>query len=79
MPRNDCKIPTEERGVEEIAHRSRGTPRVALRLLRRVRDYAQVRAPRVLSPARLLTKQWAYWALMPRLDEIRPYGAWYDL
>jgi Holliday junction DNA helicase RuvB len=31
-------------GVEEIAKRSRGTPRVALRLLRRVRDYAEVRA-----------------------------------
>ena len=31
-------------GVDEIAHRARGTPRVALRLLRRVRDYAQVRA-----------------------------------
>lgn len=31
-------------GAEEIARRSRGTPRVANRLLRRVRDYAQVRA-----------------------------------
>ena len=31
-------------GVDEIACRARGTPRVALRLLRRVRDYAQVRA-----------------------------------
>jgi len=31
-------------GVLEIASRSRGTPRVALRMLRRVRDYAQVRA-----------------------------------
>ncbi|MCB0080204.1 MAG: Holliday junction branch migration DNA helicase RuvB, partial [Caldilineaceae bacterium] len=31
-------------GAEEIARRSRGTPRVALRLLRRVRDYAEVRA-----------------------------------
>jgi Holliday junction DNA helicase RuvB len=31
-------------GVDEIARRARGTPRVALRLLRRVRDYAQVRA-----------------------------------
>ena len=31
-------------GIEEIALRARGTPRVALRLLRRVRDYAQVRA-----------------------------------
>jgi Holliday junction DNA helicase RuvB len=31
-------------GAEEIARRSRGTPRVANRLLRRVRDYAEVRA-----------------------------------
>lgn len=31
-------------GIEEIARRARGTPRVALRLLRRVRDFAQVRA-----------------------------------
>lgn len=31
-------------GAEEIARRSRGTPRVALRLLRRVRDFAEVRA-----------------------------------
>ena len=31
-------------GVDEISQRGRGTPRVALRLLRRVRDYAQVRA-----------------------------------
>jgi Holliday junction DNA helicase RuvB len=34
----------DEDGVREIARRARGTPRVALRLLRRVRDYAQVRA-----------------------------------
>lgn len=37
-------IQAEDAGVQEIARRSRGTPRVALRLLRRVRDYAQVRA-----------------------------------
>jgi Holliday junction DNA helicase RuvB len=37
-------ITTEVDGVEEIAKRSRGTPRVALRLLRRVRDFAEVRA-----------------------------------
>jgi Holliday junction DNA helicase RuvB len=34
----------EAGGTEEIARRSRGTPRIANRLLRRVRDYAQVRA-----------------------------------
>ena len=37
-------VPTEPAGVHEIALRARGTPRVALRLLRRVRDFAQVRA-----------------------------------
>jgi holliday junction DNA helicase RuvB len=37
-------INTDEGGIEEIACRARGTPRVALRLLRRVRDFAQVRA-----------------------------------
>ena len=37
-------IAIEETGVVEIARRSRGTPRVANRLLRRVRDFAQVRA-----------------------------------
>ena len=37
-------VPAEETGVIEIARRSRGTPRVANRLLRRVRDYAEVRA-----------------------------------
>ncbi len=37
-------IPLEESGAREIAGRSRGTPRIANRLLRRVRDYAQVRA-----------------------------------
>jgi holliday junction DNA helicase RuvB len=38
------EVPIDEAGAAEIAQRSRGTPRVALRLLRRVRDYAQVRA-----------------------------------
>jgi len=35
-------------GAEEIAHRSRGTPRIANRLLRRVRDFAQVKAEGVI-------------------------------
>ncbi len=43
------KIPAEPGGAEEIARRSRGTPRVANRLLRRVRDYAQVRAGGVIT------------------------------
>jgi len=37
-------ITMDEPGAEEIARRSRGTPRVANRLLRRVRDFAEVRA-----------------------------------
>jgi holliday junction DNA helicase RuvB len=36
-------------GAEEIARRSRGTPRIANRLLRRVRDYAEVRADGVIT------------------------------
>jgi holliday junction DNA helicase RuvB len=42
-------VPIEPDGTIELARRSRGTPRVALRLLRRVRDYAQVRATGVIS------------------------------
>jgi len=38
------ELATETDGAREIARRSRGTPRIANRLLRRVRDYAQVRA-----------------------------------
>jgi holliday junction DNA helicase RuvB len=37
-------VPIEREAAAELAARSRGTPRVANRLLRRVRDYAQVRA-----------------------------------
>jgi holliday junction DNA helicase RuvB len=37
-------VPIDAAGTTEIAKRSRGTPRVANRLLRRVRDYAQIRA-----------------------------------
>ena len=37
-------IETDEGGAQEIARRSRGTPRIANNLLRRVRDYAQMRA-----------------------------------
>jgi Holliday junction DNA helicase RuvB len=38
------EVPAEAEGIREIARRARGTPRVALRLLKRVRDFAQVRA-----------------------------------
>jgi Holliday junction DNA helicase RuvB len=45
----DAKIAPD--GAGEIAHRSRGTPRIANRLLRRVRDYAQVKGDGVVSEA----------------------------
>ena len=48
-------VEADEEGVDEISRRGRGTPRVALRLLRRVRDYAQVRADGVIS--RLVAQQ----------------------
>ena len=37
-------VPLDDDGAREIARRSRGTPRIANRLLRRVRDYAQIKA-----------------------------------
>ena len=45
------QIGIEEGGVSEIARRARGTPRVANRLLKRVRDYAQVRADGMITRA----------------------------
>jgi len=42
-------VPIEREGAAEIAQRSRGTPRIANRLLRRVRDYAQVRGDGVIT------------------------------
>lgn len=44
-------IPIEEEGIREIAMRSRRTPRIANRLLRRVRDFAQVEADGVITHA----------------------------
>jgi Holliday junction DNA helicase RuvB len=41
-------IQAEAEGIDEISRRARGTPRVALRLLRRVRDFAQVRGDGVI-------------------------------
>jgi Holliday junction DNA helicase RuvB len=38
------RIPVDDAGALEIARRSRGTPRIANRLLRRVRDFAEVKA-----------------------------------
>ena len=37
------RVPIDEEGAVELARRSRGTPRLANRILKRVRDYAQVR------------------------------------
>lgn len=37
------EVPIDEAGAMEVARRSRGTPRIANRLLRRVRDYAQIK------------------------------------
>ena len=42
-------VPIEEAGAMEIARRSRGTPRIANRMLRRVRDFAQVMAGGVIT------------------------------
>lgn len=46
---NIMGIETEPDGVHEVAKRSRGTPRIANRLLRRVRDYAQVKSDGILT------------------------------
>ncbi|HEY7864659.1 MAG TPA: Holliday junction branch migration DNA helicase RuvB [Psychromonas sp.] len=45
------KLKMSEAGAIEIARRSRGTPRIANRLLRRVRDYAQVKKATVIDDA----------------------------
>jgi Holliday junction DNA helicase RuvB len=47
-------VPAEPAGIDEIAGRSRGTPRVANRLLRRVRDYAEVHRDAVVDVATAL-------------------------
>ncbi len=48
---NIINIEIDEKGAEEIARRSRGTPRIANRLLRRVRDYAIVKSDGVIDTA----------------------------
>ena len=45
------RIPIELNGAEEIARRSRGTPRIANRLLKRVRDFAQVEGSATITDA----------------------------
>ena len=59
-------VPIEDAASAEIARRSRGTPRIANRLLRRVRDFAQVRADGTI------TSEVAHAAL--RLLEVDQYG-----
>ena len=68
---NILGVPTETDGVQTIADRSRGTPRIANRLLRRTRDYAEVR-----SDGRL-TEETAIRAL--DMMEVDPHGLdWMD-
>ncbi|HEX5323277.1 MAG TPA: Holliday junction branch migration DNA helicase RuvB, partial [Capsulimonadaceae bacterium] len=43
------QVPIQREGAQEIGRRSRGTPRIANRLLRRVRDYAQVKADGIIT------------------------------
>ena len=64
-------VPTEHAGVKTIADRSRGTPRIANRLLRRVRDYAEVKG------SGRLTEEMAAAAL--DMMEVDPHGLdWMD-
>lgn len=45
------RVPSDRAALERLATRSRGTPRIVNRLLRRVRDYAEVRGDGALTPA----------------------------
>ena len=68
------EVPLEVDGAREIARRSRGTPRVANRLLRRVRDYAQVEAQGTitLEIARYALEQLEVdWSLVSRSSPMR--------
>ena len=68
---NILAVPWEDQGVETVANRSRGTPRIANRLLRRVRDYAEVRGDG------RLTEEIAQSAL--DMMEVDPHGLdWMD-
>lgn len=65
------EVKIESPGAQEIARRSRGTPRIALRLLRRVRDYAEVRADgRITQPVaeQALTMMEIDWLGLDDLD-----------
>ncbi len=62
---NILEVTLEDSGAEEIAKRSRGTPRIANRLLKRVRDFAQIKSDSVI------TKQIADMALnMMEVDKL---------
>lgn len=64
-------VPTEDNGVKTVANRARGTPRIANRLLRRVRDYAEVKG------TGCLTEEMAMAAL--DMMEVDPHGLdWMD-
>lgn len=64
-------VPTEDEGVKTVAKRARGTPRIANRLLRRVRDYAEVKG------TGKLTEDMAIKAL--DMMEVDPHGLdWMD-
>lgn len=68
---NILGVATEDAGVQTIANRARGTPRIANRLLRRVRDYAEVKG------AGQLTEDMATRAL--DMMEVDPHGLdWMD-
>ena len=68
-------MPLDPDGAAEIAGRSRGTPRIANRLLRRVRDYAEVRADGVVTQAEIARTALAVYDVdelgLDRLDRAR--------
>ena len=63
-------VPIDREGAMEIARRSRGTPRIANRMLRRVRDFAQVRAAGVITQSVAAATGLAAGAAMAALTEL---------
>lgn len=64
-------IPCEAEGAMELARRSRGTPRIANRFLKRVRDFAQVQGSGVITPeiaAEALERLEVYYLGLDRID-----------
>ena len=68
-------VPSTAEGAAEIAGRSRGTPRIANRLLRRVRDYAQVRADGAVDPEVARARTGGLRGRRARSRPARPGGA----